>query len=82
MVCVKLGPAGAILAAGGQLHRAASPPVEERDPTGAGDAFDGAFLAALSRGADPPDALEAACRAGALAAARDDPWPPPPASDA
>jgi sugar/nucleoside kinase (ribokinase family) len=75
MACVKLGPAGALLVADGCLVRSASPAVDERDTTGAGDAFDGAFLAALVRGASPVDALEAGCAAGARAAASDDPWP-------
>ena len=39
------------------------------------DAFDGAFLAALVRGAAPMEALQAGCAAGASAAASDDPWP-------
>jgi sugar/nucleoside kinase (ribokinase family) len=75
MACVKLGPAGALLATGGQLLRASAPPVEERDATGAGDAFDGTFLAALARGSSLDEALDAGCRAGAAAASSDDPWP-------
>jgi len=73
--CVKLGARGAVLARSGQVLRAAAPVVEERDTTGAGDAFDGAFLAALARGGEAQEALEAGCRAGAAAAASDDPWP-------
>jgi sugar/nucleoside kinase (ribokinase family) len=45
------------------------------DATGAGDAFDGAFLAALARGARPEEALRRACHAGARAAATEGPWP-------
>jgi len=75
MAVVKLGAAGALVAIGGRLLRSAAPDVEERDTTGAGDAFDGAFLATLSRGGEPMEALEAGCAAGALAAASDDPWP-------
>lgn len=75
IVCVKLGSAGALLATEGRLLRSAAPDIEERDTTGAGDAFDGAFLAALVRGADPLQALEAGCAAGASAAASDNPWP-------
>jgi ribokinase len=75
MACVKLGSAGAVVAAGGQLLRATAPPVEERDATGAGDAFDGTFLAALARGSSLEEALDAGCRAGAAAASSDDPWP-------
>ena len=73
--CVKLGARGAVLASSGVLLRAAAPTVDVLDTTGAGDAFDGAFLAALARGADPREALERGCRAGAAAAAGDDPWP-------
>jgi sugar/nucleoside kinase (ribokinase family) len=75
MVCVKLGPAGALLLSNGRLIRREAPVIEERDTTGAGDAFDGVFLAALVRGSDPGEALEAGCAAGARAAASDDPWP-------
>ncbi|MEU6572884.1 PfkB family carbohydrate kinase [Streptomyces sp. NPDC046805] len=38
--------------------------------TGAGDAFTGAFLAALVAGADAVDAAAEGCRAGALAVER------------
>jgi sugar/nucleoside kinase (ribokinase family) len=75
IVCVKLGASGALMSADGRLVRSAAPAVEERDTTGAGDAFDGVFLAALVRGASPAEALEAGCAAGASAAASDDPWP-------
>src|SRR5204862_4686623 len=79
--CVKQGPAGALFARGGRVLHAPAPEVEVRDTTGAGDAFDGAFLAALARGADPEEALAAGCDAGAAAAASDDPWPSAMASD-
>jgi sugar/nucleoside kinase (ribokinase family) len=49
--------------------------VVEADPTGAGDAFDGVFLAALATGASPGEALRAACAAGARVAAGPDLWP-------
>ena len=42
-------------------------PVTPVDPTGAGDAFCGAFAAALSEGQALPQALRFACAAGALA---------------
>jgi sugar/nucleoside kinase (ribokinase family) len=73
--CVKLGPAGALLASGGRVIHAPSPDVNVRDTTGAGDAFDGAFLAAMVQGSGPEEALTAGCRAGAAAAASQDPWP-------
>ncbi|MFD4702457.1 PfkB family carbohydrate kinase, partial [Streptomyces niveus] len=46
--------------------------------TGAGDAFNGAFLAALLAGADPVTAAAAGCRAGALSVARPGGRPPLP----
>jgi sugar/nucleoside kinase (ribokinase family) len=74
-VCVKLGEAGVLYASGGRLIHASAPVIELRDTTGAGDAFDGAFLAAVAGGASVEDALDAGCRAGAEAAASDDAWP-------
>ncbi|MFE0652147.1 carbohydrate kinase family protein [Streptomyces sp. NPDC059534] len=71
LVVVTLGAAGALLAEGGSVTaRVAAPPVAPTrriDSTGAGDAFTGAFLAALLAGADPARAAEAGCRAGAEA---------------
>jgi sugar/nucleoside kinase (ribokinase family) len=75
IACVKLGDRGAVAVVDGAMHRAAAEPIEERDPTGAGDAFDGVFLAALARGADVDDALGRACHAGALAASSFQAWP-------
>ncbi len=75
LACVKHGPDGATVVADGTLHRSAAEPVDEVDPTGAGDAFDGVLLAALARGADVDDALRRACRAGALAASTTGSWP-------
>ena len=45
-------------------------PVEEVDPTGAGDCFGGAFTALWLRGATPEEALALAAAAGALAVTR------------
>ena len=75
IACVKLGDRGAVAVVDGAMHRAAAEPIEERDPTGAGDAFDGVFLAAVARGADVDDALRRACHAGALAASSFQAWP-------
>jgi sugar/nucleoside kinase (ribokinase family) len=75
VAAVKLGAAGAALVLDGTLHQAAAEPVDEVDPTGAGDAFDGVLLASLARGADPPMALRRACHAGALVAASAGAWP-------
>ncbi|MGH2723768.1 MAG: carbohydrate kinase family protein [Actinomycetota bacterium] len=74
---VKLGPRGAVLATGDGLIRMPAPAVEEADPTGAGDAFDGVLLAALAAGDPPEEALGRACRAGASAAASPSNWPEP-----
>ena len=70
VACVKLGEEGALAVADGiQVQRRADE-VEGGSPFGAGDAFAGAFLAALSAGHDLGSALESACAAGARAAAR------------
>jgi sugar/nucleoside kinase (ribokinase family) len=68
VVCVKLGPDGALAASDGAVERCAVEPVERRSPFGAGDAFAGAFLTALGGGASVGAALELACAAGARAA--------------
>ena len=73
--CVKRGADGAVLVLDGQVYEAASEAVQERDPTGAGDAFDGVLLASLARGIEPGDALREACRTGASVAASDSVWP-------
>jgi sugar/nucleoside kinase (ribokinase family) len=65
LVAVKRGAEGCEAAAGAKRWRAAAPPVEAIDTTGAGDAFVAAFLAARLAGADIEPALERA--AGALA---------------
>jgi sugar/nucleoside kinase (ribokinase family) len=73
--CVKRGPEGAVLVLDGRTYEAAPEEVEERDPTGAGDAFDGVLLASLARGMEPDEALRRACRAGASVAASASVWP-------
>jgi sugar/nucleoside kinase (ribokinase family) len=60
----------------GLVIRNHAEPVAEVDPTGAGDAFDGVLLANLAAGRSPGDALQAACRAGAVVAASEETWPP------
>lgn len=76
IACVKLGSDGAVLASHGRLLSAGALPVEPVDATGAGDAFDGVLLAELARSTDLEGALDAACAAGARAAASSDTWPP------
>ncbi|HZD78897.1 MAG TPA: PfkB family carbohydrate kinase [Actinomycetota bacterium] len=75
VVCIKLGGEGAVLSWEGLLIRFGAEEIAEADPTGAGDAFDGAFLAALVSGAAPGDALRLACHAGARAAGSLELWP-------
>jgi sugar/nucleoside kinase (ribokinase family) len=73
--CVKRGADGAVLVLDGHVYEAMPETVDERDPTGAGDAFDGVLLAALARGVEPEEALRRACRAGATVAASASVWP-------
>jgi sugar/nucleoside kinase (ribokinase family) len=73
--CVKRGAAGAAMVVDARLYEEVPPAVEERDPTGAGDAFDGVLLASLALGIDPGEALRRACQAGADVAASPSVWP-------
>lgn len=75
IACVKLGAEGALLSWEGLVIRNATDAVQEVDPTGAGDAFDGVLLASLVAGRSPGDALASACRAGARVAASYETWP-------
>ena len=70
VACVKLGEDGALAVAGGLDERRRAKRVERRSPFGAGDAFAGAFLVALSAGHALGSALDEACAAGARSAAR------------
>jgi sugar/nucleoside kinase (ribokinase family) len=74
---VKCGAQGALVAVDGVVTEHRPEPVNEIDPTGAGDAFDGVFLGLLARGAQERDAADAACRAGALVASSPSVWPDP-----
>jgi 2-dehydro-3-deoxygluconokinase len=69
IACIKLGMDGALAASADGLERRTVPAVERRAPFGAGDAFDAAFLVSLARELPIGTALEAACEAGARAAA-------------
>jgi hypothetical protein len=65
-VVVKLGAAGSRLVGGGHDIGAAAPRVRVVDTTGAGDAFNGGFLAARLRGGTLRGSLHLANRVGAL----------------
>ena len=66
IVVVKNGSKGAKVFSDEGLIEASPFKVEEVDPTGAGDCFDGAFIASLAEGASLKDAALAANAAGAL----------------
>nr|BFD85452.1 hypothetical protein StreXyl84_48530 [Streptomyces sp. Xyl84] len=71
LVVVKHGRDGALVARSGAVcARVRGRPAVPLDTTGAGDAFTGAFLAALLGGAGPEAAAAHGCGAGALAVTR------------
>ncbi len=71
LTALTLGAEGAVLLAGEkEVARAAPPPVEAVDGTGAGDAFTACLLVSLLEGRVREEALRRACAAGALAASR------------
>jgi ribokinase len=71
LVAVTLGAEGAILLDDDEeIARAAPPPVDVVDGTGAGDAFTACLVVSLLEGHEPEEALRRACAAGALAASR------------
>jgi ribokinase len=71
LVALTLGPEGAILLEDGEeVARAAPPPVEAVDGTGAGDAFTACLVVSLVERREPEEALRRACIAGAIAASR------------
>ncbi|MFG1666774.1 carbohydrate kinase family protein [Streptomyces sp. Y7] len=71
LVVAKQGADGALVARSGTVTaHVPAEPAAPRDTTGAGDAFTGAFLAALLAGATPQEAAGEGCRAGALAVER------------
>lgn len=79
LVVAKQGADGALVARDGAvIARAPAVRATPRDTTGAGDAFTGAFLAALLAGAEPGDAATEGCRAGARAVERVGGRPPTP----
>lgn len=77
LVVAKQGADGALVARAGTVTAdIPAVPANATDTTGAGDAFTGAFLAALLSGAAPETAAEEGCRAGALAVRRVGARPP------
>ncbi|MGV9254738.1 carbohydrate kinase family protein [Streptomyces sp. NPDC003697] len=77
LVVAKQGADGALVARAGTVcARVPAVPATPLDTTGAGDAFTGAFLAALLGGVGPEDAAAEGCRAGALAVERVGARPP------
>jgi sugar/nucleoside kinase (ribokinase family) len=79
LVVAKQGHEGALVARSGKVcARVPAVRATPRDTTGAGDAFTGAFLAALLAGAGPEEAAEEGCRAGATAVERVGGRPPLP----
>lgn len=71
LVISKQGAGGALVARDGTVvARVPAVPATPLDTTGAGDAFTGAFLAALLAGADAEAAAADGCRAGARAVER------------
>ncbi len=59
-VLVTLGPRGSLVLADGAMEEIDAQPVEGADPTGAGDAFAAAYLAARSAGREPAAAAREA----------------------
>lgn len=71
LVCLTLGPEGAVLLEDGrEVARAEPPPVVPVDGTAAGDAFTACLVVSLLEGRPREESLHRACAAGALAASR------------
>lgn len=69
-VVAKLGSRGALLVNRSGSHRISAAKVAAVDSTGAGDCFNGAFVAALSRGEDEVEAARFACLAASVSVTR------------
>jgi sugar/nucleoside kinase (ribokinase family) len=67
-VAIKLGAEGAIARRGERVVRAAPPPVEVKDTTGAGDSFNAGFVSGYLMGWSLERTLRLACACGSLAA--------------
>lgn len=73
IVAVKNGDKDTVVYSGEERFSVTPFSVEEVDPTGAGDCFDGAFIAALAQGCDLEQAAKMGCAAGALAVRKQGP---------
>ena len=69
-VIITLGAKGAYFHNVSQHFRIPAPKVQAVDTTAAGDVFNGALAVALAEGMDWPQAIDMACRAGAIAVTR------------
>lgn len=67
IVIIKRGARGATMYIGGQVIHSHMHPVEEIDPTGAGDCFGGTFISCLNQGFSASDSFHLAAIAGAKA---------------
>jgi len=70
LMCVTLGPEGAVLLAGERFIRQPAFRVDAVDTTGAGDVFRAGFIYALLRGDSPEAILRFACAAAAVSCTR------------
>ena len=70
LLCVTLGPDGAMLLDGDRLHREPAIDVHAVDTTGSGDVFRGAFIYALLDGCAPAELLRFANTAAGLSCTR------------
>ncbi len=70
MMCITLGPRGAMLLDGDRLHQAPAFQVDAVDTTGAGDVWRGALIVARLRGDSPEDMLRFANAAAGVSCTR------------
>jgi sulfofructose kinase len=70
MLCVTLGPRGAMLLVGDRLYAAPAPAIDAVDTTGAGDVFRGGFVYAWLKGDTPDQILRFANAAAARSCTR------------
>jgi sugar/nucleoside kinase (ribokinase family) len=73
IIVLKDGARGVEVIHKGENIRISAYPVEEVDPTGAGDCFDGAFLACLADGKSVSESAKIATAAGALSVSKKGP---------